>query len=71
MYVALSQFCFFFTLLPEKREKFDNGQDPLDPEQENGGGWHGGHGFHFNPFQGGGRGFKFHFGGGNSFHDEF
>ncbi|MPC68603.1 DnaJ subfamily C member 3 [Portunus trituberculatus] len=52
------------------RAKFDNGEDPLDPEQQQGG--PGGHGF--NPFQhfhfhhggfpGGGfqgGGFKFHF----------
>ncbi|KAH9414859.1 DnaJ sub C member 3, partial [Dermatophagoides pteronyssinus] len=25
---------------PEKREKFDNGEDPLDPEQQNGNGFH-------------------------------
>nr|XP_039250330.1 dnaJ homolog subfamily C member 3-like [Styela clava] len=50
---------------PEKRRKFDSGVDPLDPEEQNGGGHHG-HGFHFNPFGGGG--FKFHFGG-NPFHD--
>ena len=44
--------------------------DPLDPEQQQGQG--------FNPFRGGGgRKFKFHFGGGNfhfggnPFHDEF
>ena len=44
---------------PEKREKFDNGEDPLDPEEQHGGG--GGH--PFNPF-GAGQGFtfKFHFG---------
>jgi len=44
---------------PEKREKFDNGEDPLDPEEQSGGGggpfWHQG----FNPFGGGG--FTFHF----------
>lgn len=45
---------------PEKREKFDNGEDPLDPEQQAGGGgpfWHQG----FNPFGQGGFQFKFHF----------
>ncbi|KAK3096296.1 hypothetical protein FSP39_025448 [Pinctada imbricata] len=47
----------------EKRAKFDSGEDPLDPEQQQGGGgpfWHQG----FNPFGGGGGGgfqFKFHF----------
>ena len=43
---------------PEKREKFDNGEDPLDPEEQHGGGGH-----PFNPF-GTGQGFtfKFHFG---------
>lgn len=42
---------------PEKREKFDNGEDPLDPEEQQGGG------HPFNPF-GAGQGFtfKFHFG---------
>ena len=42
---------------PEKREKFDNGEDPLDPEEQQ-------HGPNpFNPF-GAGQGFtfKFHFG---------
>lgn len=44
----------------EKRAKFDNGEDPLDPEQQAGGGgpfWHQG----FNPFGQGGFQFKFHF----------
>lgn len=43
---------------PEKREKFDNGEDPLDPEEQQQG-----HGHPFNPF-GAGQGFtfKFHFG---------
>jgi len=43
---------------PEKRQKFDNGEDPLDPEQQQGG-----HGGPF-PFQGGfpfGEGFQFKF----------
>ena len=47
----------------EKREKFDNGEDPLDPEQQQQGGY-GNPFFHgFNPFGGGGQGFnfKFHF----------
>ena len=42
----------------EKRQKFDNGEDPLDPEQQQGG-----HGGPF-PFQGGfpfGEGFQFKF----------
>ncbi|XP_053311339.1 dnaJ homolog subfamily C member 3 [Spea bombifrons] len=52
---------------PEKRSRFDAGEDPLDPESQQGGG--GGH-FHrgwnqwqgFNPFgSGGGFNFKFHF----------
>jgi len=44
---------------PEKRDKFDQGEDPLDPEQQAGGGqqWHQG----FNPFGAGGFQFKFHF----------
>ncbi|KAL0970277.1 hypothetical protein UPYG_G00239780 [Umbra pygmaea] len=49
---------------PEKRQKFDSGEDPLDPEsQQGGGGGHGGQGwpFHFNPFESGGNyHFKFH-----------
>ena len=53
-------------MVSEKRKKFDNGVDPLDPEE-------GQQGNGFNPFQGGG--FTFHFGGGNGFHgfggDEF
>ncbi|XP_031548748.1 dnaJ homolog subfamily C member 3-like [Actinia tenebrosa] len=43
---------------PEKRQKYDNGEDPLDPDQQGGGGWpfqHGGF-----PF-GDGYQFKFHF----------
>ncbi|XP_041348015.1 dnaJ homolog subfamily C member 3-like [Gigantopelta aegis] len=44
----------------EKRQRFDNGEDPLDPEDQQGG-----NPFHhgFNPFGGGGSGFsfKFHF----------
>lgn len=50
---------------PEKRQRFDNGEDPLDPEQQQG---HGGHPFFhgFNPFGGGGGGggpftFKFQY----------
>lgn len=45
---------------PEKRAKFDEGEDPLDPEQQAGGGgphWQQG----FNPFGQGGFQFKFHF----------
>lgn len=42
------------------REKFDNGEDPLDPEQQHQG--HGGFPHGFNPFGGGGFTFKFHFG---------
>ena len=44
-------------ILLEKREKFDNGEDPLDPEQQ-----HGPSGFHHGGFPfGGGFTFKFHF----------
>uniref|UniRef100_A0A8C6UA12 DnaJ (Hsp40) homolog, subfamily C, member 3b n=1 Tax=Neogobius melanostomus TaxID=47308 RepID=A0A8C6UA12_9GOBI len=46
---------------PEMRQKFDQGEDPLDPEnQQGGGGGQGAHGwpFHFNPFESGG---SFHF----------
>lgn len=44
---------------PEMRQKFDAGEDPLDPENQQGGG-QGGHGwpFPFNPFESGG---SFHF----------
>jgi len=55
----------------DMRQKFDNGEDPLDPEEQRGGGnpFQGGHPFHFrgNPFGGGfpggggGHSFKFHF----------
>ncbi|XP_046905230.1 dnaJ homolog subfamily C member 3b [Hypomesus transpacificus] len=47
---------------PEMRQKFDAGEDPLDPEsqQGGGGGGQGGQGwpFHFNPFESGG---NYHF----------
>ncbi|XP_057709808.1 dnaJ homolog subfamily C member 3b [Corythoichthys intestinalis] len=45
---------------PEMREKFDAGEDPLDPENQQQGGGHDGHGwpFPFNPFESGG---SFHF----------
>jgi len=45
---------------PEKREKFDNGEDPLDPEGQNGG-----HGHGFNPFA------HFHFQNSGPFHFKF
>lgn len=47
---------------PEKRQKFDNGMDPLDAEEQanNQNPFHGHHGFHGNPF-GGGNGGNFHF----------
>ncbi len=47
-----------YFVCPELREKFDNGEDPLDPEQQNQGGFHGGHPFDFG---GGGFTFKFNF----------
>uniref|UniRef100_A0A8C7P8G5 DnaJ (Hsp40) homolog, subfamily C, member 3b n=1 Tax=Oncorhynchus mykiss TaxID=8022 RepID=A0A8C7P8G5_ONCMY len=40
---------------PEKRQKFDSGEDPLDPESQQGGQ---GRPFHFNPFESGG---NYHF----------
>ena len=43
------------------RQKFDAGEDPLDPESQQGGGGGGGQRgwpFHFNPFESGG---SFHF----------
>uniref|UniRef100_A0A673GV67 Claudin-15-like n=1 Tax=Sinocyclocheilus rhinocerous TaxID=307959 RepID=A0A673GV67_9TELE len=45
---------------PEMRQKFDSGEDPLDPENQQGGGgreWP----FGFNPFEGGNFHFKFHY----------
>ncbi|CAH1782195.1 unnamed protein product [Owenia fusiformis] len=44
---------------PEKRQKFDNGEDPLDAEEQA----QGNNPFHqgFNPFGGGGFSFKFHY----------
>lgn len=51
--------------ISEKRAKYDNGEDPLDPEQQQQGNWGGNpFGQGFNPFgHGGGQGynFKFHF----------
>jgi len=48
-------------IFPEKKQKFDNGEDPLDPEEQSQGGggpfWHQG----FNPFGAGGFQFKFHY----------
>ncbi|XP_007551430.1 dnaJ homolog subfamily C member 3b [Poecilia latipinna] len=45
---------------PEMRQKFDEGEDPLDPETQQGGGGGGQRAwpFHFNPFESGG---NFHF----------
>jgi len=53
----------------EKRQKFDNGEDPLDPEEQSGRGGHNpfqGGNFHFHQggfggFGGGGQQFRFHF----------
>jgi DnaJ family protein C protein 3 len=50
----------------EMRKRFDMGEDPLDPEQQQGQGFGGGHPFFFNqgfnPFgSGGGFNFKFNF----------
>lgn len=48
-----------FIVRPEMRQKFDAGEDPLDPEsQQGGGGGQQGWPFHFNPFDSGG---SFHF----------
>jgi len=46
---------------PEKRQKFDNGEDPLDPESAAGRGFNPFHGFHGFHQGGGGQHFKFHF----------
>ena len=56
--------CIYFcdVIIIEMRQKFDNGEDPLDPEQQNQQGGHGHPFFHgFNPFGSGGGNFKFHF----------
>ena len=46
----------------EMREKYDRGEDPLDPEQKNGGPFNGGpFPFHGHPFGGGGGPFQFKF----------
>uniref|UniRef100_H2UPZ6 DnaJ (Hsp40) homolog, subfamily C, member 3b n=1 Tax=Takifugu rubripes TaxID=31033 RepID=H2UPZ6_TAKRU len=47
---------------PEMRQKFDAGEDPLDPENQQGGGRDQPWPFHFDPFQSGGSfHFKFHY----------
>uniref|UniRef100_A0A803SZI0 J domain-containing protein n=1 Tax=Anolis carolinensis TaxID=28377 RepID=A0A803SZI0_ANOCA len=47
---------------PEMRQKFDSGEDPLDPENQQGGGGHQHQWpFEFNPFGTGNFHFKFHF----------
>uniref|UniRef100_A0AAR2KVZ3 DnaJ (Hsp40) homolog, subfamily C, member 3b n=1 Tax=Pygocentrus nattereri TaxID=42514 RepID=A0AAR2KVZ3_PYGNA len=46
---------------PEMRQKFDSGEDPLDPENQQGEGGRGEWPFGFNPFQGGNFHFKFHY----------
>lgn len=57
MLTILFSITFFFFL--EMRQKFDAGEDPLDPEsQQGGGGGQQGWPFHFNPFESGG---SFHF----------
>ena len=50
----------FTCVFIEKRQQFDQGVDPLDPEEQSGGGHNP---FHqgFNPFGSGGFNFKFHF----------
>ncbi len=54
---------FHFLLFSDMRQRFDNGEDPLDPEeQQQRQQW--GNPFGFNPFgsgQGGGGGFQFKF----------
>lgn len=54
-----------WTFIVEKRAQFDQGVDPLDPEEQanRGGGGHHWHQGGFNPFGQGGFGsnFKFHF----------
>ncbi|XP_062239685.1 dnaJ homolog subfamily C member 3b [Platichthys flesus] len=47
---------------PEMRQKFDAGEDPLDPETQQGGGGQQNWPFHFNPFDSGGSySFKFQY----------
>lgn len=63
-FVVFTLFTFLscIVVFPEMRQKFDAGEDPLDPENQQGGGgreqaWP----FHFDPFQSGGSfHFKFH-----------
>ena len=45
-------------VLSEMRQKVDAGEDPLDPENQQGGGGQQNWPFHFNPFDSGG---SFHF----------
>lgn len=45
----------------EMRQKFDQGEDPLDPEAQRQGGGHPFQHFHGNPFGNGNFQFKFHF----------
>lgn len=56
------QFSISPFFLPEMRQKFDTGEDPLDPENQQGGGRDQTWPFNFDPFQSGGSfHFKFHY----------
>lgn len=61
--VYLQIYAFFFVVFrTEMRQKFDSGEDPLDPENHQGGGggnreWP----FGFNPFENGNFHFKFQY----------
>jgi DnaJ family protein C protein 3 len=52
---------FNLKILIEKRQRFDNGEDPLDPDQQNQGGGHPFHHQGFNPFGHGFNGGNFQF----------
>ncbi|KZV77922.1 chaperone J-domain-containing protein, partial [Exidia glandulosa HHB12029] len=53
---------------PELRQRFDNGEDPMDPTSQQGGPFHQGGGNPFMFFQQGGGPFGHHGGGGHTFH---
>lgn len=65
LHLCFLRYFHFLVSFSDKRNKFDNGEDPLDPESQQGQGFNP-FGQGFNPFGGGGGGgqgfnFKFHF----------
>lgn len=66
-YMSQQRFNIFVMFSAEMRSKFDQGEDPMDPESQQGGGHH--HHFHggwdnfhgFNPFGSGPFNFKFNY----------